>query len=61
MTIIDDVNARAVHNDVATQTIRNSVLDKARLGEIRGALGNLGIIAGDLLLFRTFQLATVEA
>jgi hypothetical protein len=61
MTIIDDVNARAVHNDVATQTIRNSVLDKARLGEIRGALGNLRIIAGDLVLCRTFQLATVEA
>jgi hypothetical protein len=61
MTIINDVNARAVHSDVATQTIHNSVLDKAHLGEIRGAPGNLGIVAGDLVLFRTVQLATVEA
>jgi hypothetical protein len=61
MTIINGVNARAAHDDVATQTIRNSVLDKAHLGEIRGTLGSLGIISGDLVLLRTFQLATVEA
>jgi NRAMP (natural resistance-associated macrophage protein)-like metal ion transporter len=41
MTIISDVNARAVGNDVDAQTMHTAVLDQAHLGDIHGAFGSI--------------------
>jgi hypothetical protein len=40
MTVINDLNAAAISNDVGAPTIRTAVLDKAHLGDIHGALGS---------------------
>src|SRR4030081_3048173 len=41
MTIISDVNARAVGNDVDAQTMHTAVLDQAHLGDIHVAFGSI--------------------
>jgi Mn2+/Fe2+ NRAMP family transporter len=41
MTVINDLNAAAIGNDVGAPTIRTAVLDKAHLGDIHGALGSI--------------------
>src|ERR1700732_2514622 len=41
MTIMSDVNAATIGNEVGAPTIHTAVLDKAHLGDIHGALGSI--------------------
>src|ERR1700736_20669 len=41
MTIMSDVNAATIGNEVGAPTIHAAVLDKAHLGDIHGALGSI--------------------
>ncbi len=41
MTIMSDLNAQTVSNDVDAQTMHTAVLDRAHLGDIHGALGSI--------------------
>jgi Mn2+/Fe2+ NRAMP family transporter len=41
MTVINDLNEAGIGSDTGAQTIRTAVLDKAHLGDIRGALGSI--------------------
>jgi Mn2+/Fe2+ NRAMP family transporter len=41
MTVINDLNEAGIGGDTGAQTIRTAVLDKAHLGDIRGALGSI--------------------
>jgi Mn2+/Fe2+ NRAMP family transporter len=41
MTVINDLNEARIGSDAGAQTIRTAVLDKAHLGDIRGALGSI--------------------
>jgi len=41
MTVINDLNEATIGGEDVAQTIRTAVLDKAHLGDIRGALGSI--------------------
>jgi Mn2+/Fe2+ NRAMP family transporter len=41
MTVINDLNAATLGNDVGARAIHTAVLDKAHLGDIHGALGSI--------------------
>src|ERR1700736_5689918 len=41
MTIMSDVNAATIGNEVGAPTMHTAVLDKAHLGDIHGALGSI--------------------